>query len=116
MDAPSLDYASLLGPKVARKDHGRRTKELCEANLFDQDEYQTLRVYLDCECKFAEVDKDRQAEIVEKDRVSVIEVANGNSTAVLSVSELVDGTTYMAVPHVWSDGLGQPHANALPTC
>jgi hypothetical protein len=58
-------------------------------------------------------------EILVVDGISLISIDGGGGTGnplILKVHERKKRMDYIAVSHVWADGLRNPTANALPSC
>jgi hypothetical protein len=73
-------------------------------------------------CDWMIVAEDDLHEILEKGEIPLISctsLGDPTSTKILLVSALKDGTElhdYIAISHVWSEGLGNAKDNALPRC
>jgi hypothetical protein len=118
MDVPSLYYASLLGPDASGKNHSACTDDLCKANQIDQSRYKTAHVYEDCQCEFVGASSHELANIVQDEQIPVIDMASNGDREKrnIRIRTLRDGMEYVALSHVWADGLGNPNANSLPMC
>ena len=78
----------------------------------------TRHVRDSCGCEFLHVDEDLLADCLKKGRLPLIrlkENANSNQMSI-DVVPSTDSTFYVALSHVWADGLGNPTATALPRC
>ena len=118
MDVPSLYYASLLGPDTSDKDHSACTDDLCKANQIDQSLYNTAHVLEDCQCEFVGASSRELADTIQDEQIPVIDMAiNGNiAERNIRIRTLQEGMKYVALSHVWADGLGNPIADSLPMC
>ncbi|KAJ9602659.1 hypothetical protein H2200_012853 [Cladophialophora chaetospira] len=100
------------------KDHTKCTVEICLANNIDESIYETKHVSPECKCYHQGEDDGTAATIaciLESGSIPVIQVlASGEDTAI-SVRKSTDAI-YVAISHVWSDGLGNPTNNTLPDC
>ncbi|KAF7377630.1 Sugar transporter stl1 [Mycena sanguinolenta] len=104
------------------KDHSRCTDTQCNADQLDESRYQTAHATIGCTCAHygQQIAGDIQA------------VVAGGGIPVLSVDDSEDGISvkvvdvnghsgseraaYVAISHVWSDGMGNVQQNTLPKC
>ena len=66
-------------------------------------------------CDFVHVPRERIAEIIKSGGIPLISVSRENDLD-LQVVRCTPYTTYTAISHVWSDGLGNPYSNAILRC
>ena len=118
LDIPSFYYATLLGPDLSGKDHSACTELLCKAHQIDQATYRTAHVTTDCKCDVAGAHVNELASLVDDEQVPVIKIVSNASLEVpeVIVQKLTEKMRYVAISHVWADGLGNTDANALPFC
>jgi hypothetical protein len=112
-------YIYTLGPPSRGKDHSRCSWSVCAANQIDEASYETLHQRPGCQCEFVELPLDKIESICEAGGiplVSVMETASEESPFVYGIEPHRPGIPYIAFSHVWSDGLGNPHTNALWKC
>jgi hypothetical protein len=83
----------------------------CSAYQWKPEEYKTKHVFENCTCTHIEVDATDLARILDKGDIPIVLVENGIR---ITPAESTHG--YVAISHVWSDGLGNLNANALPQC
>ena len=70
-----------------------------------------------CGCKSLHVDEDLLADCLRKGCLPLIRLEDSNSGQMsIDVVASTDSTSYVALSHVWADGLGNPTATALPRC
>jgi hypothetical protein len=114
-------YLSLLDRTHIDKDHHSCTWEGCLADQVDVKNYRTKHVQTLCNCDDAVEDSVVQ---------QVRHVISEQCTPILTISECGDKTgtykikvhhsgpqvRYVAISHVWSDGLGNNQRNSLPLC
>jgi hypothetical protein len=107
-------YATLLGPVWKKNDHHLCRKDTCRAEIVDETKYKTKHATDDCECSH-----------IGPNPVSLSAIIDRGSIPLLSMDEQVlqmmvipsrPDTSYVAISHVWSDGLGNPENNTLPQC
>ena len=104
------------------KDHSHCTNHACVADNIDESTYASKHLSAVCDC--AHVGEDcgasaQVARILHSSSIPVIQIsqAQGDRTAdiIISVKESFKAP-YVAISHVWSDGLGNPRNNTLPQC
>ncbi|KAK4942189.1 hypothetical protein LTR10_018081 [Elasticomyces elasticus] len=128
---PDQVVASAL-KRVRKDNHSVCTEEACVFNRADTKEYHTRHVPDDCTCRHvteAQIISSQQkdcspttiadaaASLLQKDLLPIYTVQKGLvevSSIVMSSADTP--TTYVAISHVWSDGLGNPEFNSLPLC
>ena len=108
-----LYYATLLGPMWVKKNHTLCSDKECKADFVDDETYLTKHARIDCQCEFIGPDVNRLNSIVESEHIPLISIDEDCSLEVMALSY---GNTYVAISHVWADGLGNPRANSLPRC
>ncbi|PVI01825.1 hypothetical protein DM02DRAFT_654185 [Periconia macrospinosa] len=93
------------------------------------DDFKPLHVHPECRCDSMFPPMDKIVDVLEDGMIPVLTVT-WNLDNIASLSILVDGMSlddyeserpskacpFIAFSHVWSDGLGNPHNNALPMC
>ena len=99
-------------------DHSSCSKSECVRLQIDESKYETKHVASCQGCDFLIPNRRQIAEILRKGDIPVLTVlpSEGSSGIRLEVRTATKGTSYVAISHVWSNGLGKPHANALPAC
>ncbi|KAL6228812.1 hypothetical protein BDW75DRAFT_226176 [Aspergillus navahoensis] len=133
-------YYIAADPQMDTEDHSPCTDLRCVSKGVDRTEYRTRHVTDDCQCSHHEPPMDEMLEIIrdggtplvswnpaERDvagqrlcirrfsfipgHIPSIEVgANGQ----LAIPDIVP--SYIAISHVWADGLGNERQNSLPAC
>lgn len=119
-DLQCLVYLSQLDRSGFRKnDHQACHMETrCVANNVNWDRYATKHTREYCDCQMIKVPYEEIVEIIADGGVpliSVIKCEPTGSTAI-RVERRTARSRYVAMSHVWSDGLGNPSENALPQC
>ena len=117
-------YAASLEPPRVKKDHSHCSARKCLANQVNEEDYQVKHVSQDCICEVVSPVLDQVVSIIEKRRIPLIELTADIESS--REGELHDwplraiayqpGLTYVAISHVWKDGLGNPVQNSLPGC
>ena len=112
-------YISQLDRPGDLKDHQIKgcDAEECYAYQVSQIDYRTEHAITGCCCEDVEVDSKLVYAVLQKDKIPVIAIEiQEDDDLKLSVIEADSDAQYIAFSHVWSDGLGNPHKNALPRC
>lgn len=119
LDYDSKFFAYFLKRPHAPLDHSRCTDTKCLANQTDAKTYQTAHVSDGCHCSFIAVDPEQLKDSLERNQIPKITIVldSDNSASTISL-KVVDGKNqpYIAISHVWADGLGNPRENSLPYC
>ncbi len=111
-----VGYLSQLSAHPLRSFHSRCSDDACVANNVNMKNYTTRHVDAHCQCPMVEVPMDKLRSTVKSGGVPLIAVReDGSEHMELEVAEMRE-QPYIAFSHVWSDGLGNPNANALPQC
>ena len=121
-------YLSLLGSPKRLMNHDNCNDSICYTLRKDHVSYQMAHTTLDCCCDHVRIDCMSLVDILERDSYPVIAVtpsrsacgdtsfASATHSLTLKAKPWNEHTEYVAISHVWSDGLGNPVENALPYC
>ena len=94
-------------------------REACVACNVNGASYKTRHVDVDCNCSMASTPYSDLTKIIRDGGIPLISIGSDNHTDTgyeLRVYPRTREIQYIAVSHVWSDGLGNPDKNALPLC
>jgi Heterokaryon incompatibility protein (HET) len=119
LDVRNLLYVSMLQRPLMKTDHDRCSKDICLAYAVDEASYETKHVSADCRCSHVGPDSRAVAEIYERHGVPAVKVPpvhNGQPLSIDVVDAVATRESYIAISHVWADGLGNPQSNTLPEC
>ena len=114
--------------------HSRCTESMCYAYQIEDQAYQTRHTTESCDCEFIEIG-NKYAQAISKQsrfpdslqKIPVLTYSKG-SIQIVSVSPYValtsrvisgkigNGSSFVAISHVWAHGRGNPRLNALPRC
>jgi hypothetical protein len=87
----------------------------CVANNVQLDDsYVTRHVNEDCQCELRHVSKAQLVGCILEGSIPI--VCLETDTAEITIVKWNPSMDFTAISHVWSDGLGNPSANALPWC
>lgn len=100
--------------------HGACSEVSCAFDKVDEKNYIRAHAY-GCvgaaSCFDVCVDKAEMHEILKNGGFLIINAINQNNNMLsMNISDSESTKEYVAISHVWSDGLGNPKANAIPHC
>ncbi|KAI1113982.1 hypothetical protein F5Y14DRAFT_441560 [Nemania sp. NC0429] len=121
----SLEYAFLQGPTKDSKDHGDCSTETCANYVVDEKTYNAKHV-LSCQseeasprtsCQHSRPSLEEVKKFILGGEIPVITVAAGSHSGCVEVKvHSSSDVPYIAISHVWADGLGSTTETGLPTC
>jgi hypothetical protein len=102
------------------RDHSRCTDQVCVNYQIDTSKYMLSHAEEGCSCSALEVDSNAITEILMMGESSLplLKLVLGDDLEDLRI-EIVpssSNTPYVALSHVWADGLGNPFSNSLHRC
>lgn len=109
-------YYQLPVPQGTR-DHSTCTEGTCLALKIDPSVYRTAHTEISCGCPELTLGVEEIGRILGDDRLPLIEVSQENpATAEIRPREDDGQVGFVAISHVWADGLGNVKNNSLPAC
>ena len=119
--AATLYFLANLQPTRAGRDHSKCTKDLCTWMMVN-DVYKTRHATPDCQCEshFSGINDVRKI-LQESDEIPLIRQVGSQNDSASSQFEIIPSISslsgdFIAISHVWAEGLGNPNANELPAC
>ncbi|KAF2191642.1 hypothetical protein K469DRAFT_718663 [Zopfia rhizophila CBS 207.26] len=118
-------YANLQPPSwsrfsTLRKNHTDCTEDSCKAYQINPVTYETRHAVpdTDCGCLKASADTEKIGAILKQGSIPILCVESDSShdNVQLRVEACRPNRRYVAISHVWADGMGDPKSNALPSC
>jgi hypothetical protein len=109
-------------PGVGRGRHRHCTLQRCLGEKIDESSYRTAHTRDDCECDFGGPDIRKVIQILDDAEVPAFVVreypssTGGPSRVSIDVVRTTVRSDYVAISHVWADGLGNKSDNRLPRC
>ncbi|KAF2164078.1 hypothetical protein M409DRAFT_25426 [Zasmidium cellare ATCC 36951] len=98
-------------------DHGDCGADSCKKLQIDLPTYRPRHITEGCNCDWAGPTPREVAECLQGDTFPVLRITGDALGDVrIEVVPYVEGMVYVALSHVWADGLGNPAANRLPRC
>ena len=94
------------------------THDKCQANQINLSQYTTKHRHDRCQCFDFRVDLKEVISILSRGVLPLlrIELAPYFEDLRIDVVEAKATSNYVAISHIWADGLGNPYSNALPRC
>ena len=118
----ALYFVSHFGNPDAHVSHLSCTFTECKSAQISEDEYRTKHICRHGDCGDIKADQDRLTSILQNDSsIPLIPVMNDDTTYDIHEQclDLIDSGSqirYVAISHVWSEGLGNVSQNSLPRC
>ena len=101
-----------------RSQHRACDAQQCQARRPSQHGKITRHVDDSCQCAYVYVEEAHLAECLDKGSLPLIRIRHemGPDTVSVEVIPSTSSSSYVALSHVWADGLGNHDATALPRC
>jgi hypothetical protein len=119
-DVWTVNYLALVRRHLSSHiSHSACSQDRCNAydvDLSDREAYKPRHVSDECRCEHLSVPTQDIMRIIQRNDVPIIQMDINDSQVKLSVTELRPWTKFIAISHVWADGLGNPETNSLPCC
>ncbi|KAJ7508999.1 hypothetical protein B0H11DRAFT_1703297 [Mycena galericulata] len=112
-------YLLLKDCPDGKKKHRGCDESVCRATTIDEATYVVQHVQSGCKCGDGGVSDDLIAQVIQKKGIPVVswqQDAGGGRSGFIVEDASATNVTYVAISHVWADGLGNPITNSLPTC
>lgn len=111
--------SSIRRQEPSHINHNRCFDTKCLAHNADGETYLTRHVNDHCQCGWVATPPEKITSIIAVGGIPLIKIfqrPHQVESVELEVLEYTKDTQYTAISHVWADGLGTPHGNALPKC
>lgn len=110
-------FASMQG-SISIEHHGLCDNRKCVAHQVVLEDYATQHATKECRCKDSYVDLSSLSTVLTAGGLPLLRIREGETLEELTVEVVAaqPDTRYLALSHVWMDGLGNAKANALPQC
>lgn len=109
-------------PSWNKRTHDSCIKTECIADNIDESNYITRHVQEDCSCSHIHADIEQLHRVLLDGGIPLVRISFcgedelGNPQYKLEVVKNRTHRPYVAISHVWADGLGNPQGNSLPHC
>ncbi|KIN08693.1 hypothetical protein OIDMADRAFT_175455 [Oidiodendron maius Zn] len=114
----SLNVINKMDKSLPPREHTSCTDFVCHAYQINMDKYQVGHLGDGCECgETLVVDSEELTRILfQGDQIPLLRIVGGLQDMTIELVESTSDSKYIAISHVWADGLGNPFANALHRC
>ena len=115
----SFHFMSKLAKSNTEQSHTSCSEDRCVAHQIAAADYKPSHWPSECRCKLIVIKNSATIHILEQeDRIPLLRISVGDSVDDTRVEVIgsTQETRYIAISHVWSDGMGNPHETALPQC
>ncbi|PKK48270.1 hypothetical protein CI102_6794 [Trichoderma harzianum] len=116
----TMHHIAQLQRPNANQDHSNCTRHLCTAFQMDIETYKPSHLSDGCTCDLIGIDGRATSLILRStDTYPIIrfdQIGDGVDDFELVIEPYEPGVPYVALSHVWANGLGNPKANSLPRC
>ena len=111
-------FLACIDKRDAERNHQYCDTQQCMVYQNDLGAYQTKHVHKGCDCQILVIDPNILSNILRNQALPLIRIRRGQTLGELSIDIVASRpeSRYVALSHVWADGLGNPYANAWPRC
>ncbi|KAL5341878.1 hypothetical protein BJX70DRAFT_357318 [Aspergillus crustosus] len=109
-------------PSWNNRTHEACTQTQCVADNIDESNYVTRHVTESCSCSHIHADVEQLHAIPLEGGIPLVSITpsgedeHGSPQYEIEVVKKRSSKPYVAISHVWADGLGNPEGNSLPHC
>lgn len=107
-------YLATIGPPLVKRNHRRCSDYKCSAPDFLPKTVQ--HTTHNCKCSLLEIDIKDLGELIVKEKTPLTQLVSDAGGPRLVLQEAKEPMRYVAISHVWTDGLGNPEKNSMPLC
>ncbi|KAI9686836.1 MAG: hypothetical protein M1822_002589 [Bathelium mastoideum] len=114
-DTQAFTFA--LGTIRTKQKHSSCNYDFCVANQVGES-YTVQHTDPACRCELIAPPLDQMLECLRKEKIPMLRLqqATDNRTPTLLVETQDLSGNFLAISHLWADGLGNPYTNAVPSC
>jgi len=110
-------FARLPRPRSARLGHDCCSKSSCKGWDSKPGDTSACHTTDHCTCSTVSVSSVEVAKIIRSDQIPLVSIEEDvHGTLSLKLHTKTRSSRYVAISHVWADGLGNAFENGLPTC
>lgn len=98
--------------------HANCTEQSCKGEVANEEQYVTRHTTSSCNCAMVEIPIASVADILRGGSIPLVTYGRGvrADQSALKLTQYQDGLRYVAISHIWRQGMGNPRTNALPAC
>ena len=111
-----LYLLSRIDKSELTRDHSQCTINTCHYHQINAKEYKSRHRDVGCQCNDVRVDEESVRRIIQAGHLPLLNITGPQDSVKVEVVQSTCTTSYVALSHVWADGMGNPHANSLPAC
>ncbi|KIW98978.1 uncharacterized protein Z519_00641 [Cladophialophora bantiana CBS 173.52] len=111
----AMYFAISLGPQVVPRDHSDCLVTECLALQVDHAAYRSQHTSSGCNCSHLEVDVHQVCSLINRGLTPLLKLS-GSDSGVRPKLDVIAGSEYVCISHVWANGFGNLHANSMPVC
>lgn len=117
-DYSMMNYLSNIDRRSSEKTiHDTCSSRECQAYNSEPETYVTSHTTRGCQCRFIAAPTEQVNEIIRSGGFPLISLQNASHGNIeIRVQASKANSTYTAISHVWSGGLGNVQGNSLPLC
>ena len=113
----AMHVIRMMDRSLPKRDHNHCTDLACNTYQIDTSNYKVGHEEPECSCEELYVQQgDLEAILHREECIPLLRLTGEMQDLKLEVLESDPSTSYIAISHVWADGLGNPHANSLHRC
>ena len=115
-DTTTLHFASTLVRDTITLDHSTCNYNHCLARQLDEMNYCRRHVVEGCSCRDLESDIQSIVATLNQGAIPCIRISNCDDQLESSQISVVASESFVAISHVWADGMGNPFKNSVYSC
>ena len=114
----TLYHMASIQPMSSPGEHRNCSDKQCRATLPARGAYKPQHAVVACSCELEPSLQDQVTQIVEASCVPLLSYSKDRGISITSIDSLSNGAVveYVAISHVWVDGLGNPSDNTMHRC
>lgn len=114
----TLYYLANLNPPKAYACHDRCTKYICSAATIDPKSYKLPHARNGCDCPLVYADSEKLSDTLLAGQLPLLYITeeDQDGQALMDIRPYRPDDKFIALSHVWAEGLGNPFDNAIHAC
>jgi hypothetical protein len=111
-----LHIARMMDKSLPQRDHSKCSDMACNACQINMAEYELQHRQENCDCTPLTVDSQAVTQILQDAQIPLLRLVGDLNDLRAEIVPSGKENPYIAISHVWADGLGNPFANSLQRC